>query len=222
VGWHKSKKDGKYEVYVYDPAAAQALRRPARARARGQAAVPAEDGRVPRRGARRRRGDHVRGLRAAVAGPAPRAGDAPAGAATREHNEQQLRVFLREFGDRPIDGGIRPRRGARVVARSPVQRARGQRDVQRRDRRRVRAGEPVPQPPAGAAARPAGHLPDDRGGGRPARGIARARVGPVRLRAGRARVGALRRLGRDAPGRDVQRRAARPRLRRTAWCGSRA
>jgi integrase len=108
VGWHKSKRDGKYDVYVYDPSIG-------RKRYVGRRALEREAKQL----FRERTAEFLGEARAAAERGvtcedyAPRWLDLHHGAGTRrparttlEHNEQMLRAFLREFGDRPMDGGI--------------------------------------------------------------------------------------------------------------------
>lgn len=108
MGWHKSKRDGRYDVHVYDPSIG-------RKRYVGRRALEREAKQL----FREKTAEFLGEAKAAAAGMtcedyAPRwlelhhgPGTRRPAPTTRAHNEQQLRSFLKEFGDRPLDGGIR-------------------------------------------------------------------------------------------------------------------
>lgn len=109
MGWHKSKKDGKYDVYVYDPVlkrkryvGRRVLEREAKALFRQRTAEVMGEVKAAA-AARLTCADYAPHWLQVHHGPGTRR-PAPE---TRGYNEQALRVFLRDFGDAPMDGGIK-------------------------------------------------------------------------------------------------------------------
>lgn len=106
MGWHKNKRDDRYDVFVYDPAIG-------RKRYVGRRKLERDAKKL----FREKTDEFAKG-----AGPVRQTCDTYAetwlelhhgpgtrrpSEATRTHNEQMLRAFLDDFGERMLDGGVR-------------------------------------------------------------------------------------------------------------------
>src|SRR4051794_8123303 len=105
MGWHRNKRDQKWDVYVYDPAIGRKryvgrrkLERDAKALFREKTDEFAA-------------GDPTRKVTCAEYAPTwlelhHGAGTRRPSTSTLTHNEQMLRAFLKVYGDRLMDGGV--------------------------------------------------------------------------------------------------------------------